>query len=454
MNKKTVTIIGFGRFGKTLLKLIQDDFDVTIYRRHPASSAGSQIKKEKMLNQVQHDKTFTSDLQVAYQSDIIFYAVPIQAFESVISEHKKYLRDDHTLIDVLSVKTFPEKIFRKYLKNLKTQALLTHPLFGPDSSKSGFENLPFVINKFLTNDETYSFWKQYFKKKKLHVVEMTPDEHDRLAANSQGVTHFIGRMLEEFKLEETPIDTIGAKKLQEVKEQTDNDTWELFMNLQHYNPYTKKMRIALGVAYDKLYNKLIPKQANNDNLVIGIQGGKGSFNEEAIMSYLKKNNISNYTIAYLHTSKNVLRALSEGDVDQGLFAMHNSVGGIVMESVEAMAKYKFAIIEEVTVKISHALMIRKDAKLSDITTIMTHPQVLAQCHETLQRKYPNLEKTSGKGELIDHALVAKQLNEGKLPKNVATMGSKILAELYNLTIVEENLQDAKKNDTSFLLVGR
>ena len=248
---------------------------------------------------------------------------------------------------------------------------------------------------------------------------------------------------------------MDAKKLLEVKEQTCNDTWELFTNLQHYNPYTKNMRINLGEAYEKLYNKLIPKQKNNDYVTIGIQGGKGSFNEEAINYYLKQNGIDNYKIVvYLYTSKNVLQSLYEGDIDQGLFAIHNSVGGIVMESVKAMAQYKFSIIEEFAIKISHALMIRKDAKLDDITSIMAHPQVFAQCNETLKQKYPNLKQTSGVGELIDHALVAKQLNENKLPKNIATMGSKILAELYDLTVVEDNLQDAKQNDTSFLLVGR
>ena len=99
-------------------------------------------------------------------------------------------------------------------------------------------------------------------------------------------------------------------------------------------------------------------------------------------------------------------------------------------------------------------MIRKDATLKEITTIMSHPQVFAQCKKTLVQKYPNLTQTSGEGELIDHALVAKQLSEGKLPKNIATMGSKILAELYDLHIVEDNLQDLNENYTSFLLVGK
>src|SRR6266404_5872321 len=373
MNKKKVTIIGFGRFGKTLYELIKDDFEVTIYQRNEKERTNFPI---------------TTDLKKAYASEVIFYAVPIQTFASVIKDNKEFFRPNHVFIDVLSVKSYPAKILKELLQDTKTQAILTHPMFGPDSSKNGFANLPIVMDKFLATDETYEFWKKYFTEKKLRIIELTAEQHDMLAANSQGLTHFIGRLLQEFNIKQTPIDTVGATKLLEVKEQTCNDTWELFMNLQHYNPYTKGMRIKLGEAYDELYNKLIPKQKNEAYLTIGIQGGKGSFNEEAIQYYLKRNGIDKYHIDYLHTSKNVLRSLHEGDIDQGLFATHNSIGGIVMESVEAMAQYKFSIIEEFAIIISHALMIRKDATLKDITEIMSHPQSLAQCKKTLMQTYP------------------------------------------------------------------
>lgn len=428
---KRITIIGYGRFGQTLERLLQDDFDLTIYTRKGDVS-----------------------LEKAYESDVIFFAVPIASFEEVIKEHQKYFRDDHVLIDVLSVKMHPKDIFEKYLKDTKIQALLTHPMFGPDSSKDGFEHLPMILDRFKTSDETYDFWKKYFEEKKLRVIEMTAEEHDKLAADSQGLTHFIGRLLDEFDLKPTSIDSVGAKKLQEVKEQVCNDTWELFTNLQHFNPYTKQMRLRIGEAYDKLYNKLLPKQIDPDKITVGIQGGKGSFNEEAIMYYLKRNNITDYNIEYLYTSMNVLKALHEGKIDRGQFAIHNSIGGIVGESVHAMAKYKFQIVEEFAIKIAHTLMIRKDSKLSDITTIMAHPQVFAQCKNTLSQKYPNLKQTSGEGELIDHALVAKQLSEKILPKEIAVMGSKVLAEIYDLHVVETDLQDLKENYTSFLLVER
>ncbi|MBU0999782.1 prephenate dehydrogenase/arogenate dehydrogenase family protein [Patescibacteria group bacterium] len=445
---KKVSIIGFGRFGQTLYRLIKDDFTITLYDKKKIDN------KKTNPDRLTTNTSVTRNLHEVYSSEVIFYCVPISEFESVISTHKKYFKDNHVLIDVLSVKTHPAEIFKKYLANSQTQALLTHPMFGPDSSKDGFENLPLIINQFMTNDETYKFWKKYFKSKKLRVVEMSAQNHDKMAASSQGLTHFIGRLLGTYRFKKTPIDSLGTKKLLEIVEQTCNDTWQLFTDLQHFNPYTKPMRIRIGEIYDKLYNRLLPTKANPYFTTFGIQGGKGSFNEEALLHYLKKEGIKKYRIKYLYTSENVLRALHKGDIDRGQFAIHNSVGGIVDESIEAMANYKFKIIEEFAIKISHALMTGKNVKFSEITTIMTHPQVLAQCKDTLLKKYPGLKQVSGKKELIDHAMVAKYLSENKLPKHIATMGSKILANLYDLQIIEDDLQDAKENYTSFLQIAR
>lgn len=427
-----VSIVGYGRFGQTLYRLLKDDFDVVVYDKG----------------------TGKGDLGEIYASDTVFYAVPISEFESVISEHKQYFRDGQLLIDVLAVKLYPAKIFEKHLAGTKVRAMLTHPLFGPDSSDAGFKGLSIVMNRFMADGKEYDFWKDYFQDKGLSVIEMSAEEHDKMSANSIGLTHFLGRLLEQYRLKPTPIDTLGAKKLLEIETQVCNDSWQLFSDLQHYNPHTKKMRLNLGDAYDRIYNKLLPEQADPARLTIGIQGGKGSFNDEAVQYYVKKAGIKDYDIKYLYTSEKVLSALHAGDIDWGLFAIHNSVGGMVGESVEAMARYKFSIVEEFAIIIAHALMIRDDAEYSDITSVMAHPQVFAQCKSTLARKYPDLELTSGKGELIDHANVARQLGSHKLPKNVGTMGSKVLAGLYGLKVVEDNLQDAAENYTSFLMVKR
>lgn len=442
---KKVSIVGFGRFGKTLYRLIKDDFAVTLFNRSPIETSIIRLNKNTWI---------AKDLRDVYKSEVIFFCVPISSFEKVIKEHQKYFSKHHVLIDVLSVKLHPQEVFLKYIRDSETQALLTHPMFGPDSSKNGFVGLPIIIDKCKTTDDIYSYWKDYFQKKHLRVIEMTARDHDRLAAASQGLTHFIGRLLKAFDFKQTPIDSLGTKILLEVLDQTVNDSWELFTDLQQFNPYTKQMRIKLGQKYDTLYNKLLPRQKYKRFITYGIQGGKGSFNEEAIFFFLKKKRIKKYQIKYLFTAENVFKALHAGEIDCGQVAIHNSVGGIVDETIDAMAKYKFIIINKFTIKIAHALMVREDADISDITTIMTHPQVLAQCKTTLSKKYPHLKQISGKDELIDQTKVAKLLSEKKLPKSTATMGSKTMASLFGLKVIEDNLQDARKNYTSFLQLER
>lgn len=425
---KTVSIVGFGRFGHVLYRLLKDDFKIIIGNRNNISEI--------------------------YQSDTIFYAVPISSFEEVIASHKKYFQDHHVLIDVLSVKEYPATVFKKHLRNMKTQAILTHPMFGPDSSKNGFKELPMIMNQFTSDNEHYNFWKNFFISKELNIIELSPQEHDKLAANSQGVTHFIGRLLKEINFKSTPIDSLGSKKLLEVVEQTCNDTWELFLNLQNYNRFTKSMRLRLGKAYDELYNKLLPMRVDSKKIIYGIQGGIGSFNEEAVLSYTSKNKIKDFSIKYLFTTENVLKNLHEGNIDFGQFAIQNAVGGVVQESAYAMARYKFNIVDEFVILVEHCLMKRKDIEMKNIKTIMAHPQNFRQCKSALASRFSSFKLVSGDGNLVDTAKAASALSQKKIPLNTAILGPKNLAKLYGLEIVEENLQDNKENFTTFFMVRR
>lgn len=191
---------------------------------------------------------------------------------------------------------------------------------------------------------------------------------------------------------------------------------------------------------------------NAKPILYGIQGDRGSFNEEAILYYIQREKAKGYEIKYLHTSANVMKALEAGEITIGQMAIHNTLGGIVDESINAIAKYKCQITDKFTIRIAHSLMMRADANYSDVTTIMTHPQVLAQCKRNLAKKHPHLKLMSGKGELVDHGLVAKQLGLGILPKHIATMGSKVLAEINNLKVIETDMQDTNENYTTFVHV--
>src|SRR3989344_4100454 len=99
---KTVSIIGFGRFGQVLHRLLKDDFSVVLYDRRGITA------KDRGPN-----TRIAKDIREVFMSEIIFYAVPIPAFEKTVSAHKKYFRSEHLLIDVLSVKMHAADVFKK-----------------------------------------------------------------------------------------------------------------------------------------------------------------------------------------------------------------------------------------------------------------------------------------------------------------------------------------------------
>lgn len=244
-NNPTISIIGFGRFGKVLLKLLQDDFRVTLFQRHPIVT--SSLPKNTRV---------AISIEKAFENDVVFFATPIESFAEIIHTNKQFFRPDQLLIDVLSVKTMPAKVFAKELAGTKTRAMLTHPMFGPDSSKEGFSNLPLVINQFSSTNEEFTFWKQFFINKGLKVIEMSPKAHDKTVAHTQALTHLIGRLLDEIHIHPTPVDTLTFKKLLEVREIICHDDLKLFQNMQIFNPHSSRMRRKLKIKMNMLLNSL------------------------------------------------------------------------------------------------------------------------------------------------------------------------------------------------------
>ena len=235
----SVGIIGFGRFGKVLANILQRGFAIKAYDPKPAGPfPGVQFL----------------DLDTVLNEKVVFIAVPIRHFESVIADISKKLKKETTLIDVCSVKSYPVNIMLKILPD-HIGVIATHPMFGPDSYMSN-RNLKMMINNTRDLHNQYSFWKRFFSDQSIQIIEMTPDQHDRLAAKTQGVTHFLGRMLKEFGIKKTNIDTQGFRDLLDLVGQTCNDTWELYADLQLYNPYTEDMVEKLKASTNKLDNQL------------------------------------------------------------------------------------------------------------------------------------------------------------------------------------------------------
>jgi prephenate dehydrogenase len=98
--------------------------------------------------------------------------------------------------------------------------------------------------------------KHYLGSKGLILIETSAEDHDRQIAVSLALTHTIGRSLAQFGAHPQVIDTEGYKRLLRVLEVVENDTWQLFEDMNRYNSYAQNARQAFIAAMNEIEGKL------------------------------------------------------------------------------------------------------------------------------------------------------------------------------------------------------
>ena len=79
--------------------------------------------------------------------------------------------------------------------------------------------------------------------------------------------------------------------------------------------------------------------------------------------------------------------------------------------------------------------------------VRSHAQAIGQCQNIInKRKFKALVSADTAGS-------AKELAEGK-DKSIAAIASELSAKIYNLKILEKNIEDEKGNVTRFLIMGK
>ncbi len=236
-----VGVYGLGRFGSFWASELARHFSVKGYSRSQHRKTPDGVER-------------VSEHEIA-QTPVLFLCVAISALEEVIGRLSGLLRPGALVLDTCSIKVYPVSLMERLLP-AGVEIMATHPMFGPDSAKHGVDGLPLVLWPVRVSDDTLAYWKRFFGSIGLNIVQMTPEEHDREAAFTQGVTHYIGRVVADLGLRESPIGTLGYQKLLQIAEQTCNDPWQLFVDLQRFNPYTRDMRRMLHESLDRIMGEL------------------------------------------------------------------------------------------------------------------------------------------------------------------------------------------------------
>jgi prephenate dehydrogenase len=247
-----IGLIGYGRFGRLTVKNLAPEFEVLVHTRSTGKSKDIADAGGRLVS-----------LEEACAQKLIILCVPISAMRATLQQIAPLLKPDAIVADVCSVKVYPARWMQELLPTT-VEILATHPMFGPDSAAKSVAGYKIVLCPERISPQRYTKIKQWLEKKGVVTIETTPAEHDRKIALSLGLTHFIGRALAEFGATPLDIDTEGYKRLLHILGVVNNDTWQLFEDMHHFNPFAREQRQAFLKAMVKIDAHLEQTQAGNE----------------------------------------------------------------------------------------------------------------------------------------------------------------------------------------------
>ncbi len=183
---------------------------------------------------------------------------------------------------------------------------------------------------------------------------------------------------------------------------------------------------------------------------IAYLGPMGSYSEMAMDYFGHKFNITARPVEQ-KTIRQVAEFVDANPNTLGVLPVENSIEGAVRETLDNLIRLKnpnIKILAEVIMPIEHCLLARTTEFYSITGGIISHPQALAQCQNFIHTEMPFRIETI---EASSTAEAARSLVNYNL--TYAAIGSKKTADIYNLNILRENINDDKSNCTRFLLIG-
>ena len=176
---------------------------------------------------------------------------------------------------------------------------------------------------------------------------------------------------------------------------------------------------------------------------IAFQGEPGAYSEAAALRFAP-----DASVLPCRSFDDVFAAVQEGRATLGALPMENSIGGSIHRNYDLLVEHELPIVGEVELSIDHCLLARPGVALEDLRVVYSHPQALAQCEQYL-KGLPGVDIIA----VYDTAGGAKMVHE-EARTDVAAVASRRAAEVFDLTILAESIQDYAINLTRFVLIGR
>ena len=176
---------------------------------------------------------------------------------------------------------------------------------------------------------------------------------------------------------------------------------------------------------------------------VAFQGERGAYSEMAALEALGEGIIP----VPNRTFDDVFESTESGKNDLGLVPIENSLAGSIHRNYDLLLRHSLHIIGETQLRISHCLIANPGVSLDAIKTVRSHPQALAQCEHSLTEMGLTAEVA------YDTAGSVRDLKASG-EKDVGALASKLAADVYEMNILREEMEDDRFNYTRFLVLSR
>jgi prephenate dehydratase len=173
-------------------------------------------------------------------------------------------------------------------------------------------------------------------------------------------------------------------------------------------------------------------------------GPEGTFTQEALITATAGQD--GLELVPQPTIYDTVMAVHFGSAQRALVPIENSLEGSVNATLDALAMETedVAIVGEVILPIRHCLIARTALELSDIETVVSHPQATAQCARFIRSRLPQAHVMAGSSTAEAVRTVAE--HEGPW----AALGNRLAAERYGCQVLRAGVEDVPDNETRFV----
>jgi prephenate dehydratase len=210
---------------------------------------------------------------------------------------------------------------------------------------------------------------------------------------------------------------------------------------------------------------------------VGFLGPAGTFSEEALLSSARADSVEPVALATIYDT---VLAVRSGAVRWAVVPIENSLDGSVTVTLDLLAETgtdsgdtrsaripetasaegecppasvdehgDLEIVGEVLLAVRHSLIAAEEVALSEIDTVVSHPQVPGQCTRLLRGELAHARVLPASSTAEAVRLVVTERRRG-----LAALGTRLAADIYGAAVVREGVQDRDDNVTRFVWLAK